>query len=92
MKGFKRSGMWPFNSDLSTDADFQGASVIDHFIEDEGETRYILGTSSPSTSNVTGLNFVEANLSSVLIVSSLQNILPYSKAGKRKLSCRQKER
>ena len=88
MKVFKRTGIWLFNSDLFKDSDFLGASVINSLIEDEGETNYIHDTSSPSTFNVGGLNFAEVNLSSVFIVSNLQNILPYPKAGKRKQSCR----
>ena len=73
MKDFKRTGIWPFNSDLFTGADFQGASVIDRLIKDEGEINYIYDISSPSTFNVAGLNFAEANFSSMFIVSSLQN-------------------
>ena len=62
LKGFKRTGIWPFNSDLFTDADFLSASVTNRLIEDEGETNYIHDTSSPSTSNDAVLNFAEANL------------------------------
>ena len=61
-------------------------------IKDEGETNYLHDTSIPTTSNVAGINFAEANLSSVFIVSSPQNILPYPKTGKGKQSCRQEER
>ena len=57
MKGFKRTGIWHFNSDLFTDADFLSASVTNRLIEDEDETNNIHDTSSPSTSNVAGLNF-----------------------------------
>ena len=71
MKDFKRTGIWSFNSNLFIDADFQGESIIDRLIKEEGETNYIHDTSSPSTSIISGLNFAEANLSSVFIVSSL---------------------
>lgn len=84
MKGFKTTGIWPFNDAIFTDADFIGAYVTDRPVEEEHETNRIHDTSRPSTSLDTGsLDFVGAN-PSVFTVSSPENILPYPKAGKRK--------
>ena len=83
--GRKATGIWPFNSDIFTDADFLGASVTDRPFEEEvDETNNIHDTSRPSTFIATGLNFVEANPSSVFTICSPEKVLPYPKAGKRK--------
>lgn len=37
LKGFKTTGIWPFNRGIFTDADFLAASVTDRPFEDEDE-------------------------------------------------------
>lgn len=56
MNGFKATGIWPFNRDIFTEADFLCASVTDRPLEEEVEADEIDDVSRPSTSNATSLN------------------------------------
>lgn len=59
LKGFKTTGIWPFNPNIFTDADFLAESVTDRPFEEEDE--HIHDTSIPSTSTDTSLNLAEVN-------------------------------
>lgn len=82
LKGFKTTGIWPFNPNIFTDADFLAESVTDRPFEEEDEHIHV--TSIPSTSTDTSLNLAKVNPSSAFAITP-DNILPYPKAGKRKL-------
>lgn len=110
--GFKATGIWPFNENIFTDADFLCASVTDRPYEDEPDLEkneaststedtthlsenQVISNPSPSTSGGLGhaasVNLERHSTSGGFAVSP-ENILPYPKAGKRKITNRGRQK